>query len=272
MGRIATYVESPEQMKEHHRLRTELEPELYEELERRYGSKLQAFWDSATFSKDAPNTVCVVERRCHPNLDFVIKNTMYFANKSAPFSLTVVCSKENEEFIRSILGRHAETTNWHIPFDINPGYEKARDDYNVWMTNPNFYEQIPADFILTVQTDCWLRKPLPEILWTLDYCAAYWGWQPNDVGGGGLTWRRREAVIQMCRARKNKGTSEDVFFSQMCRFMDAKVLSYEEGKDIFCESVIGENAVGVHQWWTYAAQCDKETYAKIRELYLTLDL
>ncbi len=273
MQREYTYVEEPKESWEpRHKLRVELEPELYEELQHRYSEKLNAFWESASFQKNAPNTVCVIERRCHPNLEFVIKNCMYFATKSAPFSLTLVCSKQNEEYLRTIVGKHSETTNWIVAFDTNPGYEQARIDYNRFLTSPELYEQISADYILTAQTDCWLRKPLPPVLWTLDYCAAFWVWQPNDVGGGGLTWRKRSTVLQMCKTRKNINTPEDVYFSQMCRFMESKTLPYEEGADIFCESVLCEDAVGVHQWWTYAGQEIPDTYGYWREIYLTLDM
>lgn len=87
-----------------------------------------------------------------------------------------------------------------------------------------------------------------------------------------MTWRKRSAVLKMCKVRKNINTPEDVFFSQMCRFIEATTLPYEEGADIFCESVLREDAVGVHQWWTYAGQTEPENYKYWRDVYLTLDM
>jgi hypothetical protein len=196
---------------------------------------------------------------------------MYFC---PGFSLTVVCSRENEPQIRAILGpRHEAAVHFIVPFDTNSqdlktGYE----DYNRLLTSADFWKQIRAEFVLTSQTDNYLRRHLPPILDGLDYVAAYWSWRPNVVGGGGLTWRRVSKVIEMCELRPNSGCAEDVFFSEMCDYTEAEILEYEDGREIFCESWLGDDPVGVHQWWTYAGQASKEFYDKIFKVYTTCNI
>jgi hypothetical protein len=258
-------------LEERARLRRELEIDVFRRLREKYQAPLDAFWATASFPAKSTHTVLFIERRIHPNTDFVLKNMMYFC---PGFSITIVCSKENEPQIRSILGpRHEATTHFIIPFDTNSkdlttGYA----EYNNLLTSVEFWKQIPAEVALTSQIDNYLMRRLPAILEELDYCAAYWSWQPNLVGGGGLTWRRVQKIIEMCELRPNSGMAEDCFFSQMCVYTEAKVLEFEDGRDIFCESYLSETPVGVHQWWTYAGQASKEIYEQYFNLYTCLDI
>lgn len=236
-----------------HTVRMELEGPIFDSLRARYGSALQEFWDSASFPEKSANTVMLVERREHPNIEFVLQNVMYFVREHG-FSLTVVCSKENEAYVRKILGKHQATTHIWPYFEDNCDRDKAREEYNLAFKNAEFWEQIRAEYILSIQTDCYLRKPLPELVWTVDYVAAPWAWKPWVVGGSGLTFRKKEAVIDMCKEKPKKKMAEDEFFAHMC--LRKKVLPLEIAEHIFSESRFVDDPVGVHQWWTYLAQVD----------------
>jgi len=261
--------------KEHlHNLRTDLETPIYDELRSKYGQALKAAWDSTTFPQTSSNTVMLVERRAHPNIEFVLHNVMYFASMSRPFSLTIVCCKENEQFIRTILGKHEQSTHFIVPWDTNSHRDIARPEYNTLMKDPEFWNQVRADYVLSIQTDCYLRKPLPDILWTLDYVAAPWAWKPWVVGGSGLTFRRRQAVIEMCKKGFTRIIAEDEFFAIQCAATKRKVLPLEEAEHIFAESrFVSEDPVGVHQWWTYMYQSDDAKFIqKFRDIYMTIRL
>jgi hypothetical protein len=277
----------------HHKLRSALEPILFDSLRETYGKTLKEFWDNETFPKvtETQNTVLMVERRIHPNLEFCLQNFMYFT-RNKNFSLTIVCSKENEGQIRNILGKHIETTDLRVMWENNPtdmiGKEQNNSDqsrwgqaiteYNALFQNPEFWSSINADFILSVQTDCYLRKPLPDLLWDIDYAASPWAWKPWVVGGSGLTFRRKEAVIDMCKRvfMKGKKVAEDEFFAHMCIVAKKKVLPLEIAETIFSESRIVDDPVGVHQWWTYLFQGDlnseKEFIEKHCRIYMTLNI
>ena len=255
-----------------HGLRTDLEGPIYDELRATYGPTLKAAWDSATFPQHAESTVMLVERREHPNIEFVLHNVMYFASKNRPFSLTIVCCEENEQYIRNLLGKHETTTNFIVPWKTNTHRDIARPEYNTLMKDPEFWAQVQADYILSVQTDCYLRKALPDILWTLDYAAAPWAWKPWVVGGSGLTFRRRQAVIEMCKKGWHRDIAEDEFFAILCAATKRKVLPLEEAEHIFAESrFVSEDPVGVHQWWTYLYQSDEVAFIeKYRKIYMML--
>ena len=260
--------DAPLSYEEHkHNLRTHVETPIFDYLRATYGPQLKAFWDSAEFPKEAPNTVMLVERRPHPNIEFALHNFMYFARG---FSLTIVCSKDNEAFIRGILGKHEATTNIMVLFDDNCDRDKARAEYNLMMQNPEFWSKIQAEYVLSVQTDCYLRKPLPAKLWDLDYVASPWAWLPQLVGGSGLTFRNRKAIISMCKRKFNEDLGEDVFFARMCRLLAKRVMDTEEGEHCFSESRFVDDPVGVHQWWTYLYQAEDMTDKKSIEKYISI--
>jgi len=262
-----------------HSVRMALEEPIFDILRANYGAKLKQAWDQAEFPQTSSNTVLLVERRPHPNIEFVLHNFMYFANLGErKFSLTIACSKENEGYIRKILGKHEATTNILVVYETDCGRDQARQEYNTLMKSEEFWQKIDAEYILSMQTDCYLRKALPESIWTVDYVAAPWAWKPWVVGGSGLTFRRKEAVIDMCRQKFKKEMAEDEFFAHMCLHTKKRFLPLEVAEHIFSESRFVLDPVGVHQWWTYLSQVnfeeerDKEFFNKHFKIYTTLNL
>jgi hypothetical protein len=261
-----------------HSLRMNLEGPIFDSLRENYGKPLKEFWDSAEFPEKSENTVLMVERRNHPNMEFCLQNFMYFTRKQN-FSLTIVCSRTNENQIREILGKHIYTTDLRVLWENNPNdHLTAQQEYSALFQNPEFWDSIRANTILSVQTDCYLRKSLPDILWTIDYAASPWAWKPWVVGGSGLTFRKKEAVVDMCKRvfMKGKKVAEDEFFAHMCIVAKKKVLPLEIAETIFSESRFVDDPVGVHQWWTYLFQCnldsEQEFITKYCKIYMILNL
>lgn len=236
-----------------HKARTELDPVVYDHLRKKYGSFLKDYWNSIEIPIHAPNTVLLVERRKHPNMEFVLHNHMYFANKSGEsFSLTIVCSDFNEEYVRECLGKHQETAIILPIFHGEGSREQGVADYNRLFTDKKFWEGFEAEYILSIQTDSYLRNPLPDILWDYEYVACKWGWKQELVGGGGLTWRKKSALVRLCQRDNKNGTiPEDVYFSEGCKELNIHIPSYSIGIQMFSESILVSNPIGVHQWWTY---------------------
>jgi hypothetical protein len=143
------------------------------------------------------------------------------------------------------------------------------------MKSEEFWKQIRADYILSIQTDCYLRKPLPEKLWTLDYVASPWAWRQDLVGGSGLTFRKKEAVLDMCKrgVAGDEAKGEDVFFSEKCAEFSKKTMPFEDAIEVFSESCFVDDPIGVHQWWTYLFQGDDEFMMnEYHEIYTTLEI
>jgi len=253
-----------------HEFRTELETPIFDDLRKKYGAVLKAAWDAATFPARSTSTVLLVERREHPNVEFVLHNFMYFCKG---FSLTIVCSDANEAYIRRTLGKHAATTRI-LPIYKGIGTrEQGIAEYNGLFTTRAFWESMDADYILSIQTDCYLRKPLPSKLWTLDYVASPWDWKREEVGGSGLTFRKKECMLDICMI-PYEDNDEDAYFSKWCGLKGKKVLPFEEAKDVFSESSLSFDPVGVHQWWTFCIQYYNrgliKEFATIYEIYTTI--
>ena len=253
-----------------HTFRMELETPIFDDLRAKYGSIFKTAWDTATFPAKSANTVLLVERREHPNVEFVLHNFMYFCKG---FSLTIVCSDANEAYIRGILGKHAATTRI-LPIYKGIGTrDQGREEYNGLFTMRQFWEAMEAEYILSVQTDSYLRKPLPTSMFSVDYVAAPWAWRIQEVGGSGLTFRKREFCLD-CTKTPYEGGGEDVFFSRLCALKNKKVLPIEERINTFSESCFSEDPVGVHQWWTYFVEYytsgKKEMFSDVYDIYTTI--
>jgi hypothetical protein len=250
-----------------HTVRMMFEDPIYDMLKEKYGTMLKEFWKTASFPhwKDASNTVLLVERREHPNIEFVIQNAMYYTY-SKNFSLTIVCSDVSQEYVKKILGKHLETTHL-IPWFSGIGTrDQGRDEYNKTFLNPDFWKQFPAEYILSIQTDSYLRKQIPDCMWEYEYIACPWNWNPRLVGGGGLTWRKKSCVLEILELDFPKTWGEDVFFAHGCEELDLKIPDDTIRHELLAESHFHKldnsltDPFGVHQWWTYIMRTNNAKY------------
>ena len=263
-------------MEDIHAVRMKYEEPIYNVLKERYGESLKTFWETASFPhwKDAFNTVLLVERREHQNIEFVIQNAMYYTY-GKNFSLTIVCSDVSQEYVKKILGKHVETTHI-IPLFTGIGTrDQGRDEYNKTFLNPDFWKQLPAEYILSIQTDSYLRKQIPECMWEYEYIACPWTWNLRLVGGGGLTWRKKSAVLQILKLPFPKNWGEDVFFAHGCEALDLKIPDDIIRHELLAESHFHNpdrsvnNPFGVHQWWTYVMRIkDEELKKELADMFI----
>lgn len=250
------------------------EPSIYDELRAKYGTIFREHWEKSNISPPSPTTptILLVERRPHPNIEFVLHNAVYFC---PGFSLTIVCSDENLDCVKEIVGRKPATI---IPYFKGIGTrDQGRAEYNQAFMTLSFWELIEADYILSIQTDSYLLRPLPLTQFKqFDYIACPWDWMRRLVGGGGLTWRKKEAVLDILHNYPfKKADGEDVYFSNACEALEKKVPNDEERKNFFVESCLFdiENPIGVHQWWTYWAPLDEGSVKeRIWKICMTIEL
>ena len=148
--------------------RNVLEPYIYHYLIEKYGPMLETHWATYFPPLKSDNVFVIVERRPHPNFKFIIQNIAWAAPHMAVY---IFCSDENRKFINAVLGDKAAhfTIIEIFKGDVSP--EEGKIQYNNLLTNYQFYESIPATYMLTVQMDTVFRKKLPNSLFTGDY----WG-------------------------------------------------------------------------------------------------
>jgi hypothetical protein len=138
----------------------------------------------------------IAERRCHPNLWFILRNIAYFGQG---WSIYLYCSKQNAAYCARILGDKLSNLHLRIVFTEVVDAATGVREYNELLKEESFWESISAQHICVIEMDCYLRKPIPDSLLEYDYIGAPWAWAMASPGGSGLSLRRRSAMIDVCR-------------------------------------------------------------------------
>ena len=252
---------------EKHEKRMVLEPRVFDLLKGKYMDTLKEFWSTYTVPFSAENRVVIVERRNHPNLEFILYNAAYFARG---WGITIVCSDLNIEYLKALLGPiHAVHL---IPmFEGNPEPSIGKIEYNMLLQSKEFYEALPSEGLLLMEMDTYLRKPIDPKILTYDYVACPYGWD-ESMSGGGLSFRKRSAMLSICESYDQLEQAQDIFACRGMKTLGYTMPSFEEGVEYFSESTLYEDPVGLHQWWTFfgpdSSDCDDAFFTSLVTLKL----
>jgi hypothetical protein len=225
-----------------HQKRLVMDPFIFDTLKKLYGGRFREFWNETnTIPYLSDKAIIIVERRCNPNLEFVLQNFAYFARG---YAIHIFCSKANLAFIENICGTH----NIHIEpiFDNIGTPEQGKIDYNELLKTKEFWDRFKEEHILTVETDCYLIKPIPDSIYEYDYVASKWSWLPDEPGGGGLSYRKCSVMKKVCELEMPVIPMQDSFASTGVKMLGAKW-----SHSYFTESVFSADCIGMHQWWTF---------------------
>lgn len=256
-----------------HRYRCDLEPYIYNYLTMKYGPALEEHWKQHQFPKQSKYAWVIVERRCHPNWWFLLRNLAW----SAPhFSLYLFCSDENIEFLKRLLGPKQSSVHL-IPW--SKGFASREDairEYNRTMKSEEFYNTIHADYAIVAQLDSYLRYRIPYSILFTDYYGAPWSWKPDMPGGGGLSVRRIESMRYLCQNGVNReDMQEDDWISENTKKLGLQYPSFEIRRRIFSENFPVESPIGVHQFWTFLHSFeihDPKRFKEHLQRYLTIHM
>ena len=91
---------------------------------------------------------------------------------------------------------------------------------------------------------------IDENMFVYDLVAAPLSWN-IEACGGGMSYRKKSTMIEICEKFKKPIDGEDCFFSDGVREMNYKMPDFETGITYICESLLYDDTMGVHQWWTY---------------------
>lgn len=240
-----------------HSFRWVFEPYIFHTLILRYGKQLEEHWRNYLPPIKSENAFVVIERRCHPNFWFVLRNIAW-ANPN--MSVYIVCSDENEGFVRELLGNKVD--NFHILrlFHGEAVRDKAIKDYNHLLTNYNFYDNFinnNVKYILTIQMDLFIRKKISDDMFVGDYWGAPWGWNTPLPGGSGATIRNVNRLKELCLLHRPdpKDTDfiegEDIWFSEKIIELRWNFPNLEYRIKHIMESIPTVDPYIVHQFWTY---------------------
>jgi len=246
-----------------HRCRVELEPFVYSYLKDRYGSALSKHWSACRIPRESTKAILIVERRCHPNLEFTIQNAVYFA---PGYSLHIICSEANLAFVEEVCGSQLASVHIHPVYKDIGTPESGKNEYNMLLKNYGFWSFFAEDWFLCIETDAYLLREIPQEIYSYNYVASKWHWIPGQAGGGGISHRKKSFMLDICSTSLD-AEMQDSFASQGLLLLGYPVM---EG-DIFGESRINYGMVGTHQWWTFICGIKEHVHINISVL-LTLNL
>ena len=197
-------------------LRYNIEPYIYNYLSIHYYSKLKEHWLTYKPPKESKHVFAIIERRCHPNFDFVLKNIAW-ANPN--MAVYIFCSDENESYIHSLLEDKISHFNIIKVFSGNVSKEEGKRGYNNLLTSTDFYKSFGiAEYLLTIQMDVFIRREITDELFVGDYWGNPWAWQSNTPGGGGATIRKISTMIDICSKESliqdNPNAAEDAWIAK----------------------------------------------------------
>jgi hypothetical protein len=247
-----------------HKKRLIIEERIFTILKAKYLNALKQFWLSYKVPLGSDRCIVIVERRIHPNLEFILYNAAYFARG---WSIAIVCSDLNIENIKAILGHNTESVYLIQMFQGNPSPEIGKNEYNYLLQSSEFYEALPSENILMMEMDTYLRKSIPDSILRYDYVAAPYGWD-ETMSGGGLSFRKRSKMLEICSKYTDYEPGQDIYACKGMKYIGASMPSFEESLEYFCESCLYKDPIGIHQWWTYFCLNFKEDHYIYRQ-YMT---
>lgn len=230
------------------RYRTILEPYIYHYLIEHYSGMLNQFWTNYLPPLHYKYAFVIVERRAHPNFEFILKNIAWSGPKMAVY---IFCSDVNIGFIKAILGTKASSYNIKAVFTGLGTRESGKTDYSTFLTNADTYKMIDAEYIITVQMDTFFRRAIPDEIFTGIYWGNPWAWKLSYAGGGGATVRKVADMIRICETNTNHGEAEDSWFADRIIENGAWIPPLPFRAEMIMESLPSHNPVIIHQFWTY---------------------
>jgi hypothetical protein len=229
-----------------HTCRIELEPFVFASLNRRYGAEFQKHWDSCVIPTSGDRTIVLVERRCHPNLQFCLQNAAYYARG---WGITVICSDANKAYVDACLGSQVASVRVIPQFKGLGTAEIGKTEYNTLLQQSEFWSMFSETHLLMMETDTYFTKPLPPSILNYDFVASKWPWAPNSPGGGGLSYRKSSVMKTICAQGLPLSKAQDCFISDA---LEGKYLypSVQDAHNYFGEFDFAPTMCGTHQWWT----------------------
>lgn len=235
-----------------HRKRMNLEPLIFDILKNKYFKALKHSFQSYVSPTASDSAVCIFEGRVHANLEFLVYNVAYFA---PDWKILVFCSDVNRRWLETVLGSQKSQVEFREIFQGSSDRVKGRDEYNAFLRSKELYDSIQQEYLLFLETDCYIRRPLPPVWKDYDFCACPAAWD-EDQYVGGASYRRNSAMKKVCESYTSDTWAHDIFMSEASVALCLKRPEFEKALEWFTESCLYEDPVVVHQWWTFFSKGD----------------
>ena len=211
----------------------------------------------------------ILEPRCHPAMEFVLRN--FLENLDGRWRFLIYHGTENEAWMKSLVGGCGAADRIELR---NLGVANLLPhEYSKLMVSPDFIRAIPTEVFLVFQTDTMISSKYKEWIYDFieyDYVGA--PWFNGDVGNGGLSLRRRSKMLEVAeKAPYVPPYGEDLFFSGAMGMVAVKKPPFEEAKRFSIETVYSEAAFGIHKAWRWTDKVTEEQcpgYGELRKFFI----
>ena len=222
--------------------------------------------DLPTITKNNPLEAVLIEYRCFPHLEFLLRNAMIkLGNK---WSHTVVCGNLNYDFMVTMCANISSEITV-----IKTDYENLNQStYSLLLASKPFWELFTGEKILLYQEDSCIFKSNVDDFLQWDYVGAPWpkhqNDSPNAVGNGGFSLRSRQCMLDVIdrvsifdtnlasstrEYMQNAGMTicpEDVYFSKnMQDYGIGKVADWDSASAFSTELIYNGDSFGGHNFW-----------------------
>lgn len=190
-------------------------------------------------------TAVIVEPRIHDAWPLVLGN--FLRNLDERWDFLIFCGTDNEEYLIKLIDAEFEHHKHRIKM-INMNISNYTiNEYSALLMTREFYEKIPTEIFLIFQLDSLISDKYNHYIYDFiqyDYVGAPWNFN-NDVGNGGLSLRRKTAMIDIIESPNERIHIEDLFFSKYTKNKP----TFEEAKRFSVETVYSKESFGMHKCW-----------------------
>lgn len=202
--------------------------------------------------------ICLIEFRSVRWLRYIVRQIAHVYG-GTDASLYIVHGLKNKAFFQSILRGYTNVRLIEYPYD-----NIDRHKYADICCDPDFYKQFDTEFVLKMEWDSFIRKPIPEEFFKYSYVGAPWLGYPNDVhggnifkrlgnklvGNGGFSLRKVSRMIEVSDKDRERprNVGEDVFITN--RLRDDEIPDVKLASEFSVEFVYNKDPVGLHHVWT----------------------
>lgn len=164
--------------------------------------------------------------------------------------MLIIDSLRSNQVIADIIARHQRylPDDWRTMWVNDKTLVKTVMDYNLCLTNYDFWEACPFDKVLIIQHDSGLLREGIEDFLEWDYVGAPWKFQEHG-GNGGLSLRSRDAMMRIIEKHPYKPIihgNEDVYFSNFMNSSGCKLAPRDVCSKFSCESIYQLGTLGYH--------------------------
>lgn len=207
-------------------------------------------------------SIVLMEPRLHPNIEYVLRNTLYFAGEG--WGLEIFAGPDNWDYLKSL------TRDWgSVRFHDLQSESLSAEQYNSLKKNAETWRSINAETILWIELDCILLQPGIEKFLEWDYVGAPWHTEiaisPKcRVGNGGLSLRSKSAMLRITEEQNGEPIpnptaifTEDLYFCinmQLCNQQlpgSFKIPDVDTAAEFSVESIYSPSPIGLHKAWNY---------------------